>query len=203
MFPLGTVLVPGAVLPLHVFEERYRALVRDVLEGDGEFGVVLIERGSEVGGGDTRTPVGTMARLARAEEQPDGRWLVIAVGERRIRVVGWEPDDPYPRARVHDWPDEDAPGNAQVDRFETVAALWRTALGLAAELGREVAPLDLTLPPDPGPGSFALVATAPVGSFDQQRLLAAPSCGARLDLLESLLTDEIAYLRGLLEMGGR
>ena len=86
MFPLGSVLVPGMVLPLHVFEARYRALVRDCVAGDGEFGVVLIERGSEVGGGDVRTDVGTVARIVQADEMPDGRFALGAVGVRRVRV---------------------------------------------------------------------------------------------------------------------
>lgn len=114
MFPLGSVLFPTMVLPLHVFEERYRALARDCLAGDREFGVVLIERGSEVGGGDVRTDVGTVARIVEAEEYPDGRFGLVAVGVRRIVVDEWLPDDPYPRADVHDWPDADAtdPGAA-------------------------------------------------------------------------------------------
>ena len=64
MFPLGTVLLPSVLLPLHIFEERYRTLIRDVLDADREFGVVLIERGSEVGGGDTRSSVGTLEPAA-------------------------------------------------------------------------------------------------------------------------------------------
>src|SRR5688572_25865098 len=105
MFPLGSVLVPGMVLPLHVFEARYRALVRDCVAGDGEFGVVLIERGSEVGGGDVRTDVGTVARIVQADEMPDGRFALGAVGVRRVRVQRWLDDDPYPRAELADWPD--------------------------------------------------------------------------------------------------
>src|SRR6478672_4324189 len=73
MFPLGTVLLPFAHLPLHIFEPRYRALVKDCLAGDGEFGVVLIERGHEVGGGDVRFGVGTVARIVQTAELPDGR----------------------------------------------------------------------------------------------------------------------------------
>ena len=68
MFPLGTVLLPFAHLPLHIFEPRYRALVKDCLAGDGEFGVVLIERGHEVGGGDVRFGVGTVARIVQTAE---------------------------------------------------------------------------------------------------------------------------------------
>lgn len=66
MFPLGTVLLPGAYLPLHVFEPRYRRLVQACLEGSPEFGVVLIERGSEVGGGERRFDVGCVARILSA-----------------------------------------------------------------------------------------------------------------------------------------
>ncbi|MGZ4700329.1 MAG: LON peptidase substrate-binding domain-containing protein, partial [Ilumatobacteraceae bacterium] len=66
MFPLGTVLLPGVVLPLHVFEPRYQQLVRDCLDAsEHEFGVVLIDRGSEVGGGDSRLPIGVIARLVQ------------------------------------------------------------------------------------------------------------------------------------------
>ena len=105
MFPLGTALVPSAGLPLHVFEPRYRALVKDCLAGVPEFGVVLIARGSEVGGGEVRTDLGTVARIVESAELPDGRWALVAVGVRRIRVTAWLPDDPYPRADVEDWPD--------------------------------------------------------------------------------------------------
>ncbi|HKA85142.1 MAG TPA: LON peptidase substrate-binding domain-containing protein, partial [Acidimicrobiales bacterium] len=107
MFPLGTVLVPGMVLPLHVFEPRYRRMVNDSrTHHDSTFGVVLIERGSEVGGGDVRTDVGTLARILRAEELPDGRWILGALGIHRIRVDRWLPDDPYPRAEIHEWAEQ-------------------------------------------------------------------------------------------------
>src|SRR6478609_3186788 len=100
MFPLGTVLFPHALLPLHVFEPRYRLMTQRVLRGEREFGVVLIERGSEVGGGDTRFDVGTVARVVQIAELPDGRYAVATVGLRRIRVIRWLDDDPYPRAQV-------------------------------------------------------------------------------------------------------
>src|SRR5215212_8521786 len=102
MFPLGTVLFPHALLPLHVFEPRYRLMTQRVLRGDGEFGVVLVERGSEVGGGDTRFGIGTVARVVRAQELPDGGYALTAVGMRRIRVERWVSDDPFPQAEVTD-----------------------------------------------------------------------------------------------------
>ena len=100
MFPLGTVLVPGQGLPLHVFEPRYRALVEACVAGDGCFGVVLIERGSEVGGGDVRFDIGTVARIREVAQAPDGRYAVAAVGTDRFRVVQWLDDDPFPRAEI-------------------------------------------------------------------------------------------------------
>ena len=87
MFPLGSVLLPNGVLSLHVFEPRYRALVTDCVAAEHhEFGVVLIDRGSEVGGGDVRRQVGTVARMVQVAEVDDGRFAVIAVGVARIRV---------------------------------------------------------------------------------------------------------------------
>src|SRR5580765_5978986 len=102
MFPLGSVLFPSLFLP------RYRALAKHCLapEREPEFGVVLIERGSEVGGNDVRTSVGTVARVLEAAELDDGRWVLGTVGTRRIRVVEWLPDDPFPRAVIEDWDDE-------------------------------------------------------------------------------------------------
>src|SRR5258707_10636188 len=100
MFPLGSVLFPYALMPLHVFEPRYRQLVDRCLAGDGTFGVVLIERGSEVGGGDVRFDVGTRTRIHRAEQLDDGRWVLLTVGTERISVRRWLPDDPFPRAEI-------------------------------------------------------------------------------------------------------
>ena len=100
MFPLGTVLFPHAALPLHLFEDRYRALAETCLRGDGRFGVVLIERGFEVGGGDQRFGVGTVARIVEAARTPDGRYLLATVGTERFRIKKWLDDDPFPRAEI-------------------------------------------------------------------------------------------------------
>src|ERR1700712_2036566 len=98
MFPLGTVLFPHAALPLHLFEDRYRAMAETCLRGAGLFGVVLIERGFEVGGGDQRFAVGTVARIVEAAQTPDGRYLLATVGTERLRVKKWLDDEPFPRA---------------------------------------------------------------------------------------------------------
>lgn len=195
MFPLGSVLLPGAVLPLHVFEPRYRALVRDCLDApEHEFGVVMIERGSEVGGGDFRSMVGTVARMVQVAELEDGRYAVVCVGTRRIRVVGWLPDDPYPLADVDDWPDDESGADLNA-RIATAAARVRRAGAFAVELGDSSAGPLGEMRGDPLVDSYHLVAALPVGPSDAYRLLCAAGPAERLDLLDEVLEDLEAMLQ--------
>jgi len=200
MFPLGTVLFPSLFLPLHIFEPRYRQLARHCMDGDREFGVVLIERGSEVGGDDVRTSVGTVARILDATELDDGRWVLGTVGTRRIRVTRWLPDDPYPRADVEDWDDAE-PGPDAADGYRNVMAQLRRALALKAELAEPAADATIELSDDPGLGSFQVAAVAPIGPADQQRVLVADGPDQRLQLLELLLSEESDYLAARLQLG--
>lgn len=200
MFPLGTVLFPTVALPLHVFEERYRALVRTCLAGTPELGVVLIERGSEVGGGDVRSDVGTVARILDAAELPDGRFALGTVGVRRIRVQRWLPDDPHPWAEVEDWPDPD-PGPGLGDALERAVSLLRRALALQIEVGEPAAPATIELSGDPVLASQQAAAVAPLGPLDRQRLLAAPAAEDRCALLAELLTEHVEVLEA--RLGGR
>jgi hypothetical protein len=188
MFPLGTVLFPHMGLPLHVFEARYRALTRDCLEASGEFGVVLIERGSEVGGGDTRFGVGTVAVIAEAAELPDGRWVLLATGTRRIRVTAWLPDDPYPVALVEELADTPV-RPADMEHLELASRAVRRALALQTELGDQPAvPATVSLDDNPEIAAWQLCAIAPVGPVDHQRLLETPDVEPRLRLLAELAT---------------
>lgn len=200
MFPLGTVLVPSLPLALQVFEDRYRILVQHCLSEDRELGIVLIERGSEVGGQDVRSDVGTLARINAATELPDGRWAIRVVGVRRLRVSSWLPDDPYPRAQVEDWPDT-APGPGCNHKLAQTVARLRQALALAGEAGDLVAPATITLSDDCILASHQAVALAPIGPLDQHRLLAAPTPDARLDDLDALLVETIEVLRFRLSEG--
>ena len=194
MFPLGSVLFPSMILPLHVFEPRYRALVDDCVADNGEFGVVLIERGSEVGGGDVRTDVGTVAQVLEIERFDDGRGGPAAVGTRRFRVDRWLDDDPYPRAEVTDW-DDPAPESLDLDEVD---ALFRRALALAAELGEAPAPMDVELAEDAGLATFQMAALAPLGPADRQVLLATEGAEARVRLLAEQLADMTELLRARL-----
>jgi Lon protease-like protein len=200
MFPLGTVLFPSVFLPLHVFEPRYRELTRRCLDADREFGVVLIERGSEVGGDDVRTAVGTVARIVEAAELEDGRWVLGTVGVRKIRITRWLPDDPFPMAEVEDWEDV-AAGSDVGERYEDVLGCLRRVLALKAELGDPAVDATVELTDDPVLGSFQAAAVAPLGPADQQELLAAEGPDARLERLLSLLEEEEGFLRTRLAMG--
>lgn len=87
LFPLHTVLCPGIALPLHIFEERYRVMVRRCLEGSSPFGVVLIREGAEAGGGTIAfSAIGTTAEIRRAGRYPDGRYDLLVVGTGRFAV---------------------------------------------------------------------------------------------------------------------
>ena len=98
MFPLEHAVLPTAIIPLHIFEPRYRSLAADVtVRPEPEFGIAPIERGREVGGDDVRAEVAVVARVLEFEELPDGRWAVISIATRRIRVLDRLDDDPYPR----------------------------------------------------------------------------------------------------------
>jgi Lon protease-like protein len=193
MFPLGAVLLPGAVLPLHVFEPRYRALVTDCLAGEPEFGVVLIERGREVGGGDVRRDVGTVARIVEVAALPDGRSALVTVGTRRITVDAWLPDDPYPVAEVSDWPDAEDDVGAGV--LDDVLAHLRRVLALQTELGDPSPPVATEVADDPVLATYHASALAPLGPDDQYQLLAAPGPGARLAMLETFLAEAEERLR--------
>ena len=203
MFPLGSVLFPSLVLPLHVFEPRYRALVRHLLsEGvEPEFGVVLIERGSEVGGDDVRTDVGTVARVVEAAELPDGRWALATFGVRRLRVHDWLPDDPWPRALVELVDDDPPAGRDAMERWVAVQTALRRVLGLAAELGEASVAATVDLADDPALGSFQAAAVAPIGPADQWRVLATDGVDDRLDLLRELLSDAGELLEARLRLG--
>lgn len=179
MFPLGSALVPHQLLPLQVFEPRYRAMVADCLEADRRFGVVLIERGSEVGGGDVRFDTGTVARILDLAELPTGRIGLACRGEERFRVQTWLPEDPYPRARVEVLPDPPASA-ALRDRRVPVAAAFARVVEIARALGADVPP-DLALDPDPVRAGWEAVAMAPLGPLDVLTVLAEDDPVRRLE----------------------
>ncbi len=204
MFPLGNVLFPHMVLPLHVFEPRYRALVDEVLAGDKRFGVPLITRGHEVGGGDQRTDVGTVAQILRAEQLDDGRWLVVGLGTSRFQVTRWLPDDPYPIAEVE--PLEDAPSAGDTSDLaaarERLVGPLRRVLAMLSELGEDGVPATLELDDDPEVAGWQTAVIAPLNPLDAQRVLASTDLGERLGMLDELLEGVEQLLGFQLATGG-
>jgi uncharacterized protein len=191
MFPLSAVLFPHATMPLHVFEPRYRELLRDCLAGDARFGIVLIERGSEVGGGDERSSLGTRGVITQAAELPDGRWVLEIEGEALVAVEEWLPDDPYPVALVHDATPGPSPGDAR-PLVEAAGQRVRRARALLAEQGG-APPLAPDLALDGGGdidrAAWELCSVAPLSAYDAQRLLAAEDAPERLRLLTELMEE--------------
>jgi Lon protease-like protein len=190
MFPLGTPLLPGSWLPLQIFELRYQMMLDDCLAASRpEFAVVLIERGSEVGGGEVRSSFGTLAEVVRVDELPDGRRAVLARGTRRIRVVRWLPDDPYPRAEIDDWSDfeTDEPSREILASIQAVVErLIRLAVaepeGALIELQRQPQETD-------NEHLFRLAGALPLGPVDRQRVLGATGPADRSIRLLEALTD--------------
>jgi Lon protease-like protein len=110
LFPLGTVLYPGLLLPLHIFEDRYRQLVRDLL-ANGEaprFGVVAIREGRETGvsGVSALYPIGCTAVLRQVQKYPDGRYDIVTVGVQRFRLLALDDSQPYLVGEVEMLPEE-------------------------------------------------------------------------------------------------
>lgn len=198
MFPLGMVLLPGGVLPLHVFEPRYREMIVDCLKDDGDphFGQALITHGWESGGGDERSMVGTVAQIVQIEALDDDRYAMVTVGTRRIRINEWLPDDPYPIADVDDWPDVD-PAAPELDAAVSAAHVRvKHVLGLAAQVGDVPADLaDTAISDDALTATYNLASLAPIGPADRYRLLAAAGPIERLDVLREVLDDVEAMLK--------
>ena len=203
MFPLSTVLFPHALLPLHVFEPRYRSLMHDCLDGDRRFGVVLIERGSEVGGGDQRSPLGTRGVITEAAETPDGRWLLVVEGECLVEVEQWLLDDPYPVALVVEVRPMPGPQDPAPLLAEAARRVRRTRALMAEHGGSPaLAPGDLfDEGTDPDTASWQVCAEAPLSAYDAQRLLAADDAAERMSLLVELMDDLERDLHRMLSAG--
>jgi uncharacterized protein len=212
LFPLGTVLFPGLVLPLHIFEQRYRELVRHLMAmPDGharEFGVVAIQRGWEVSSGPegpttdvvpavsaslTLHEVGCTAELRQVTELPDGRFDVVTVGRRRFRIARVDQHaSPYLVAEVEWLPEPPGQDEAADLLAPRVLALFQQYLALMRTADTEVGE---QLPDNPTVLSHLVAATAALTLDDRQRLLAAADTASRLRAELRLLARESALLR--------
>lgn len=199
MFPLNTVLFPGASVPLHIFEDRYRALVRDLLaiEDPAErvFGSVAIRDGYEVGehGAQSLFRVGVRLQLTQHEAHPDGTFDIVAVARDRIRLQRLTPTDGCPIGEVEDVPET---GGDVAD--ETVMTARGMFTAYRHQVGQfAVDPHPGTLPRDPSYLAWALAAAVPLPLPERQELLETDDAGDRLQRLISLLQRELRALNVL------
>lgn len=185
MFPLGSVLFPGMPLRLRVFEPRYVALLLSVLkQTEQEFGVVLIERGSEVGGGDQRLAVGTAARIVSVEPSA-GSILLLASGAARLEVVRWLQDDPFPRALVRELATVEF-DDSTAAALSSAEALVRATLARASEFVELPWSPDVELSPELSTRIWQVAGIAPLNPMDQYALL---HCATAAELLARLVED--------------
>jgi uncharacterized protein len=201
IFPLNVVAFPGMTVPLHVFEERYRALVRHLLtvpeRRDRVFGIVAIREGYEVGNHEARSMyrTGCVMQLTAVEEYDDGRFDIAVVGRHRMRVISTDTGGPFLQAEVEHLPPEgEATGPATAQEAVRALAAFESYRGLLSALtGDEV---DVgKLPRDPELLSFALAAACPLTLAERQRLLESATTEERLRLLRALMHEEQRVMR--------
>ncbi|MGC2653794.1 MAG: LON peptidase substrate-binding domain-containing protein [Mycobacterium sp.] len=198
IFPLESVLMPLEQLPLRIFEPRYVALVDDCVRSKVlRFGVVLISRGREVGGGDERYEVGALAEIADYVNLGEERYALHCLMGERIKVCDWLPDQPYPRATVRLWPDEPGEpvtGSQLQEIDDRVMALFeRVAAARDARPPRREEVLGRQRPGDIGKRLYALASQLPLGPADRYAVLSAPSPAARLAALNEAV-DSVAAM---------
>jgi uncharacterized protein len=200
LFPLGTVLYPGFLLPLHIFEERYRQLVGDLLDGPEprRFGVIAIREGRETGvdGVTAVYEIGCTATLRQVREHEDGRFDLITVGTHRFRLGPLDDTRPYLQGEVEVLPDDTGdPATAEL-AARAVQRAFRAYLDALARRG--AAQLSVPdLPDEPVALSYLVAATMIVDLPSKQALLAEPDALRRLTAEHMLLARETTMLRSL------
>ena len=198
LFPLGAVLYPGMLLPLHIFEDRYRRLVRDLLDGPEprRFGVIAIRKGRETGveGVQSLYEIGCTATLRQVEEHQDGRFDLVTVGTQRFRLLALDQTLPYLQGEIELLPDEAVDGAAAVPAVRAVQAAFRGYLDALTEWGGATVRVG-DLPDEPVLLSFIVAAAMVIDLPERQALLDEPDALRRLAAERAVLSREAAMLR--------
>ena len=188
LFPLNVVLFPGMSMPLHIFEERYKAMIGECLERDTPFGIVLIKEGREVGEPAEPVRIGTTARIVRSERLEEGRMNIMTRGERRFEVLDVYQRVPHVAAEVR-YMDEEPGGDASEviagigpEYAEFLRMLTALSGGWTAQPGFPEEPVQLSYAV-----ASALVTSIPVPTDISQALLEAPDARERLERLLPIL----------------
>ncbi len=198
LFPLGAVLYPGMLLPLHIFEERYRQLVRDLLDGPEprRFGVIAIRKGRETGIDGVRSlyEIGCTATVRRVERHDDGRFDIVTVGTQRFRLRGLDETRPYLQGEVELLAEDVVDPVAAEPAVRVTQAAFRAYLDALTEWGGATVRIE-DLPDEPALLSFMVAAAMVIDLPDRQAMLAESDTLRRLGLQRTLLSRETAMLR--------
>ena len=198
MFPLGSVLLPAMPLPLRIFEPRYLKLLGDLMGSENpEFGVVLIERGTEVGGGDQRMQIGTIASVINIGTTEEFYGLE-SVGTQRFKVTSWLPDDPYPVAVIEFIPDliwDDDLSEAK----NQLEVRVRQLLAFASEFTNLQFGATTELSDDPMDACWQLAGILPIGELDQLDLLSSESAEELIARTNEIVSTADETLRSIME----
>jgi Lon protease-like protein len=199
LFPLNTVLFPGAVLNLHIFEPRYKQMVSECLQGGEPFGVCLIREGDEAGDPEVMPyEVGTTAEIGDVTPLENGRYYISSVGRRRFRVDRVVAREPFLTVEVSYLPDDSADDESAIDiLLREIRAVFREYLRLVVEFSGMHA--DIELPEDPVDASFLIGDALQVADSMKQRLLELSSTEQRLTVELGFLRRLLPQLRSLLE----
>jgi Lon protease-like protein len=197
LFPLGTVLFPHMPMSLHIFEERYKAMMRDCRRESTTFGIVAIRSGQETGGGAVPYEVGTLAQLDEIEELPDGGYNLVVVGASRFHIDGFSHHRPYLVGSVHYLQDIPAAADDTERLATAVTAAFRGYASQLRGIGQED-PFEFGLPGDPELLSYLVAAAMQVETAQRQRLLEIDGTAERLAACLRLLRREAALLDRML-----
>lgn len=204
LFPLNTVLVPGLVLPLHIFEPRYRLMVQELLaiedEEEREFGIVAPKDGHRIeqDGIDALHRVGTATILRQADHTEDGRYDIVTTGSRRFFIESLDMSAPLLRANVTWINDLEEPHSPELELLtnRAVADFVSYRAALSGQLEESIAAIS-DLPEDPGVVSFLLTAAVVLPTAERQQMLSAMSAHERLTLARGFLRRETALIEAL------
>ena len=192
LFPLNTVLFPGASLPLQIFEERYKRLLQDCLDSDERFGIVLIKSGDEVGQPAIPHPIGTVAHITQVNEMRGDRFLIAVTGERRFKINTITRHRPYITADVSVLPDFDS----EDARPESESILRQLNEYLSLITGLQGGwTSEVRTSRDPAALSYFIAETLLIDLSEKQQLLEKPSTVSRLEAEADVLRRDIDQLR--------
>ena len=192
LFPLNTVLFPGAALPLQIFEERYKRLLRDCLDDDSRFGIVLIKSGDEVGSPAIPHPIGTVAHITQVNEIRGDRYFVAVTGGRRFKINAITRHRPYLIGDVSVLPDSDSDDaqpqseaiRQQLDEYISLITGLQGGWSSRARASS-----------DPAALSYYIAETLLIDLSEKQALLEQPTTAMRLESESEMLRRDIGQLR--------